>query len=56
MAWYVVAKVLESADALVWVTTGGVFAGHALKHLAAAIGALAIANALRAQRGRQRVD
>jgi Ceramidase len=55
MAWYVVAKVLESADALVWVVTGGVFAGHALKHLAAAIGALAIANALRAQQVRSRV-
>ena len=47
LVWYVVAKVLESADALIWAATGEVFAGHALKHLAAAFGSLTIATALR---------
>ncbi len=50
MAWYVLAKILESADAAIWVATGEAFAGHALKHIAAAIGGLAIANALRPAR------
>lgn len=53
-AWYVVAKIFETADTMVWVATGQVFAGHALKHLAAAIGSLAIANALRTRPGRSR--
>ena len=47
LAWYVAAKIFESADAVIWGATGGIFAGHALKHLAAAFGSLAIANALR---------
>ena len=51
LAWYVLAKVLESADAAIWIATGENFAGHALKHIAAAIGGLAIANALRPVRG-----
>jgi len=51
MAWYVLAKVLESADTAIWIATGETFAGHALKHIAAAIGGLAIANALRPVRG-----
>ena len=45
--WYLIAKIAETADVAIWVATGGTFAGHALKHLAAAIGALTIANALR---------
>ena len=36
IAWYVLAKVLESFDHGVWDATGGIVAGHALKHLAAA--------------------
>ncbi|MEO8740747.1 MAG: ceramidase domain-containing protein [Casimicrobiaceae bacterium] len=56
IGWYVAAKIFESADAAIWVAAGGVLAGHALKHLAAAIGSLAIANALRARRARSRVD
>src|SRR5664279_3207616 len=46
IAWYGVAKLLEAGDVLVWNATRQIFAGHALKHLAAAIGGLAIANAL----------
>ncbi|HEY5308532.1 MAG TPA: hypothetical protein VIK97_08500, partial [Casimicrobiaceae bacterium] len=53
MAWYVLAKILESADAAIWVATGETIAGHALKHIAAAIGGLAIANALRPARGQR---
>jgi hypothetical protein len=47
LAWYGAAKVAEAGDVFVWNATREVFAGHALKHLAAAAGGLAIANALR---------
>jgi hypothetical protein len=47
LAWYVIAKLAEMADVHVWNATNGLFAGHMLKHLAAALGGLAIANALR---------
>ena len=50
LVWYAVAKVAEAADKFVWHSTGELFAGHAIKHLAAALGALAIANALRPAR------
>jgi hypothetical protein len=46
-AWYGVAKLAEAGDVFVWNATRELFAGHALKHLAAAAGGLAIANALR---------
>lgn len=36
IAWYAVAKIAEAGDAAIWEKTGGVFAGHAIKHLAAA--------------------
>jgi hypothetical protein len=36
IAWYALAKSLESFDRGVWDATGGIVAGHALKHLAAA--------------------
>lgn len=52
MAWYAVAKVAEAGDVLVWNATREFFAGHLLKHLAAAAGGLAIANALRVRPGR----
>jgi hypothetical protein len=45
--WYAIAKVVEFADASIWQATGGLLGGHAIKHLAAALGALVIANALR---------
>jgi hypothetical protein len=48
IAWYGVAKIAEAGDVFVWNATREIFAGHALKHLAAAAGGLAIANALRA--------
>jgi hypothetical protein len=47
LAWYGVAKIAEFGDLFVWNATRELFAGHMLKHLAAAIGGLAIANALR---------
>jgi len=47
LAWYAVAKMVEAADEAIWQATRELFAGHVLKHLAAAMGALAIANALR---------
>jgi hypothetical protein len=46
IAWYAVSKVAEAGDVLVWNATREVVAGHMIKHLAAAAGGLAIANAL----------
>jgi len=50
MAWYAVSKLAESGDVLIWHATREMFAGHVVKHLAAAMGGLAIANALRRPR------
>lgn len=47
LIWYGAAKVLESADSLVWTATNGIVAGHALKHLAAAGAGFALASALK---------
>lgn len=47
LAWYAVSKMLEAGDLLIWNASRELFAGHALKHVAAALGGLAIANALR---------
>jgi len=44
-AWYVLSKVLESADAFVF-NTGGVVSGHTLKHLAAAVAGIVVARML----------
>jgi len=49
--WYVIAKVAETADASLWNATGGIVAGHMVKHVAAAIGGFAVALALRPARG-----
>ena len=49
VGWYGLAKVFEGADAMIWNATHGLFAGHALKHLAAAAGGVAIFLPLRAQ-------
>jgi hypothetical protein len=46
VVWYAVAKVFEAADTLIWHATNGIVGGHALKHLAAAMSGLVIANAL----------
>jgi hypothetical protein len=54
MAWYATSKVAEAGDVLVWNATRGLFAGHMVKHLAAAAGGLAIANALRARHDNSR--
>ena len=50
LAWYAFSKVLESGDLLIWNASRELVAGHALKHLAAATGGLAIASALRRHR------
>ena len=55
IAWYAVAKVAEAGDILVWNATRELFAGHVLKHLAAAAGGLAIVNALRGSLPAERV-
>jgi len=47
IAWYGFAKIVEFGDVFVWNATREAFAGHMLKHLTAAVGGLAIANALR---------
>ena len=44
-AWYVLSKVLESADAFVY-GAGGVVSGHTLKHLAAAVAGVVVARML----------
>jgi hypothetical protein len=49
LLWYGLAKVAEAADQVIWTATGGLLAGHALKHVAAAIGGLVIAHALGAR-------
>ena len=47
IGWYTLSKVAEAGDVLLWDATHELFAGHVVKHLAAAMGGLAIANALR---------
>jgi hypothetical protein len=55
IAWYGFAKIMEFGDVFVWHATRELFAGHAVKHLAAALGGLAIANALRHSKPTRRV-
>jgi hypothetical protein len=50
LAWYAVAKLAELADQAIWDASGGIFAGHALKHVAAAIGGYTLFRALGARR------
>jgi hypothetical protein len=49
--WYVLAKVLEVGDGVVFAALGGVVSGHTLKHLAAAMGAYWIARTIRRNAG-----
>lgn len=51
IAWYVLAKVLETYDRGIWDATGGIVAGHTLKHLAAAAAGTAALWPLFAKRG-----
>lgn len=46
MAWYAVAKLVEAGDSVIWHASSAVVAGHLLKHLAAALGGLVVAQAL----------
>ena len=41
IAWYGLAKLAEAADHTIWTATGGLVAGHALKHLFAAAAGVA---------------
>jgi hypothetical protein len=50
LGWYVLAKVLEEADARIFDATGQAVSGHTLKHLAAATGAYWILRMLRRRR------
>ncbi len=49
IVWYVLAKAAEAADREIWGVTGGVIAGHTLKHLLAATAAAAALWPLRAR-------
>lgn len=42
IGWYALAKVAEVADVAIWQVTGGIIAGHALKHVAAAAAGAAL--------------
>jgi len=42
LAWYALAKIAEAGDQLIWNATGGLVAGHALKHLLAALAGVAV--------------
>jgi hypothetical protein len=53
IGWYVVAKVFELSDAVIWGWTGGWIAGHSLKHCAAAWGVYALVRYLK---NRQRIQ
>ena len=37
IAWYALAKIAETGDRALWNATGGLFAGHAIKHLFASL-------------------
>lgn len=47
IAWYALSKLLETGDAAIWHASSAAVAGHLLKHLAAAMGGVVIAHALR---------
>lgn len=46
VAWYALAKLFELGDAAVWAGSGHLVAGHALKHLAAALAVLPLLRSL----------
>jgi hypothetical protein len=50
IAWYVLAKAAEAADQAIWGVTGGMIAGHTLKHLLAALAGAAALWPLRTTR------
>lgn len=47
LAWYALAKIAEAQDEVVWEATGGIIAGHTLKHVFAAIGGWTLFRPLR---------
>jgi len=52
VAWYALAKLFELGDAAVWAGSGHLVAGHALKHLAAALAVLPLLRSLQQLRHR----
>lgn len=50
IGWYMLAKVFEFLDAAIWNWTGGLIAGHSLKHLIAALGIYALVRYLKHRR------
>jgi len=55
IAWYGFAKLAEAADHMIWTASGGLLAGHALKHaLAAAAGVASLMPLWTPRRRRQR--
>jgi hypothetical protein len=55
LGWYVLAKLLELTDGLIY-SAGGLVSGHTLKHLAASLGALWILLMLRRRNGKPDAD
>lgn len=51
IGWYAVAKVCEHFDRAIFAATAGLVGGHALKHVAAAIGFACVAAMIRGRRG-----
>ena len=51
IAWYALAKIAETGDRALWNATGGLFAGHAIKHLLASLACAAALWPLLARRG-----
>lgn len=49
VGWYLLAKLFEAADREIWEASGGIVAGHVLKHLAAAAAGLALFRPLAAK-------
>ncbi|HEY8608632.1 MAG TPA: hypothetical protein VIM12_16075 [Noviherbaspirillum sp.] len=47
IGWYLVAKVLEAADRMVWVLTAQMLSGHTLKHVAAGMAGVMLLQALK---------
>jgi hypothetical protein len=50
LGWYALAKVAESKDSDIFVSSGGIISGHTVKHLLSALGCLSILLMIQRQR------
>lgn len=50
IGWYVLAKVFEMYDFQIWLLTGNLVAGHAIKHVASGLAGLALLGVVRSSR------